>query len=655
VSVTCGDVELTGAIFATGIKLALSLLENDRKLERSVPPVLTFMDKSSGELQLLPKLANLQTTSAVPSFKVLPLGDLLRMFQDHEATDQRDKIYALLGLSSDNDLSPDLRPDYTKTWSTLFRQVIVHVIGASPTIRTWDNMEKALISSLGCVLGTISVGIANTISVISPLFGGVGGAGYLWRASWQVPHHSGSVRDGDFLCFLQDARRPSIIRTCGDHFDIVMISLPPPPIVIIEKNPKTENWKDEKVDWFDFIPCVRHSSRQFTLVWDWATGRHDQQSHNALFSSEDGSDSMGPERRFNTARVLDDILDYTGMTELLKTRPVSNNPVPIEKHFILLDHMCAHWDAYVMMKRYLTIIRWGVWCLNAPINLDCLLDYWGHEGCLGLDLYDILRLAETGQERETLLPSSYMSYQWTFEYFQDDLYPILFPKYQPTMMLGRYRHYQQQKLSPHNGRYLMRLVLSSERPLRQPSGTILDRLYKDPLLSDQYHFHMALLSEHKWTSLDVAHSVMLAIRGIEGISDYRLLNFLLCEVAHSPIETHHLLMALTEIVELQDHNLTDIAKGLILPNMDKIIRYINNLALCELEFTLWTIGDGRCISTLQFLYSKFLIPLKSDYHPGTWQLSTHKTAKLYSVKYLARWAQLCILDAIDDYESMNFS
>lgn len=611
------------------------------------------MDKSSGELQLLPKLANLQTTSTLPSFKVLPLGDLLEMFQDHEATDQRDKIYALLGLSSDNDISPDLHPDYTKNWSTLFHQVIVHVLGSSPTINTWNDKEQAVVSDLGCILGTITMGISNTISVIAPIFSGIGGAGYLWRASWQVPHHSGRVREGDFLCHLQGARRPSILRLCGDHFDVVMISLPPPPVVVIEQNPRSTDWEDSTLDWVEFIECVRHSNRQFTLVWDWGPKQSDRQDHSGLFVAEDLPDSKRLDRMFNTARILDDIESPTALLQLLKDRPSPSDYGLMERHLVLLQHVCAHWGAYVVMKRYLTTVRWCFWCLNAPINLDCLLDYWSHEGYLGPDLYDIILLDSTRHHREKLLPSGYMSSRWTYEPFEEDLFPILFPTFQPPMTLDRVRDYQQEMVSPHNSRYLMRLVLCADEPLKQPSDTVLDKLCRDPVLVDKYHMYMALLSEHNSAQIPIRRAVRDAVFGIADLPNYNLLMFLLCEVIHSSLQTRRFLETLILLVDSKRYDFRGLRYQFIVPNVDKFTRYVSDISLCKLESFLWTQGSGNFTSTLEFLYDTLSLFTAQHRERERWDLSIHKTAEQYSVDALARWIQASMLDVIYTFEHRN--
>jgi hypothetical protein len=52
----------------------------------------------------------------------LPLGELLELFHTRKASDQRDKVFALLGVSHTTSvLGPPLQLDYTLTWSTVSR------------------------------------------------------------------------------------------------------------------------------------------------------------------------------------------------------------------------------------------------------------------------------------------------------------------------------------------------------------------------------------------------------------------------------------------------------------------------------------------------------------------------------------------------------
>jgi hypothetical protein len=83
------------------------------------------------ELQSLPLLTNLiertglrpkYTTNSLErySLEIRSLAELVDMFYTRQATNPRDKVYALLGISSDDPSKAGLQPDYTITWEELF-------------------------------------------------------------------------------------------------------------------------------------------------------------------------------------------------------------------------------------------------------------------------------------------------------------------------------------------------------------------------------------------------------------------------------------------------------------------------------------------------------------------------------------------------------
>jgi len=50
------------------------------------------------------------------------------MFHTREASDVRDKVYALLGMSSDDPSKAGLRPDYELSWRKLFQQLVKFIL-----------------------------------------------------------------------------------------------------------------------------------------------------------------------------------------------------------------------------------------------------------------------------------------------------------------------------------------------------------------------------------------------------------------------------------------------------------------------------------------------------------------------------------------------
>ena len=643
VSVTCGDAETTGSIFAYGMDTALSLLGRDSTQYTSVPPVLMFMNQSSGPFPLLQKLADLQPTNSMPSFNVLPLGDLLRLFQGHEATDKRDKIYALLGLSSDNEVSPQLRPDYTKSWSTLFQQVIEHVLGSSPLVKTDDDTEQAVIFESGSVLGTVSLGFQDQLFVKSPVFGGVFDHMYHWRASWNLPHHCGSIKDGDLLVFFQNARRPSVIRSCGDHFDIIMISLPTPPIVTVALTPSRPDWEDFNLDWADFAQGARRSLRNFYLIWDW-TDSIGSVNHETLLDQCDAPASVSLERRFTSARVLDDLFDLNNLRTLLANRTPTNDSRGMEKHLILLDHTLVHWEDYVLMKHYFTVLQWCIWSLKAPTSKDYLLDYWHYAGPISADLYEILNFAKDSDEKAGKLGNGYHRYCLTVEDWQYELYPLLFPSYSPAILPEGRSSF----VSPHNGRYLARLVVAGQSTIVDSSKAAITRLYYSVYFGTQFDAVLMLLAEQSPRSFLKPYLANLAVQRFPYI-DKGLLSHIFCELAYSSVATWNVL---ENLLAASDDSEVHHELFFVLwtnPNRTVLFSHFDSEKFCEYEMDLWVNSKRSFNSVLRFIIASVV-----NYQLWTGQedseVSLRKAASMYNFDSLVRWAKLSVQNVINGFE-----
>jgi hypothetical protein len=63
-----------------------------------------------------------------------------------------DKVYALLGMSSDDPSAAGLSPNYTVPWKTLLQRLIEFILFKEASVETWDKREIAVIESKGCML-----------------------------------------------------------------------------------------------------------------------------------------------------------------------------------------------------------------------------------------------------------------------------------------------------------------------------------------------------------------------------------------------------------------------------------------------------------------------------------------------------------------------
>ncbi len=116
--ILCGSSEIDGYNFCMGI--------NSLNLDYADYPGLRNLIRSATCLIRRKVFQPKQTISNPGRFSlgIAPLSELIDIYHAREASDCRDKVYALLGMSSDNHKSGDLSPDYNVPWKTLFQQFI---------------------------------------------------------------------------------------------------------------------------------------------------------------------------------------------------------------------------------------------------------------------------------------------------------------------------------------------------------------------------------------------------------------------------------------------------------------------------------------------------------------------------------------------------
>jgi hypothetical protein len=77
------------------------------------------------------------------------------MFHTRQATDPRDKVYALLGMSLDDPSKATLHPDYTISWGKLFKQLVHYILDEDTFVD--DSSQRPKIKTKGCILGQVSL------------------------------------------------------------------------------------------------------------------------------------------------------------------------------------------------------------------------------------------------------------------------------------------------------------------------------------------------------------------------------------------------------------------------------------------------------------------------------------------------------------------
>jgi hypothetical protein len=369
-----------------------------------------------------------QASSDAHSLNLFPLPKLLDMFRGHAATDRRDKVYALLGLSTDL-RSSELQVDYARSWSALFREVILYIFGPSTTITTWDLHDQAIITGPGYPLGTIKVNSElNTARVWPPDFLGIDGQRASWKAEFPLPMDYGMIQDGDILCLLEGARQPSVIRRRGKNFNIVLATLGLPSVVTIIRGPLHNfgplfTYQKESVHeltWEQFTRHITYFPCQFDLVWDWLLDDQQCEVQQAVLlekaSQTNHAYSSDALRMLNTARILEATENVSSLRDLLALRTPSSSPpasqaaCSIKQYLDLYENIWDNWSVYVQLKTCILQLRWCCWFLSNTEETDIVCGFWSANGINGPDLVEILSLvhrSNTGMN-EPALPLIYL-------------------------------------------------------------------------------------------------------------------------------------------------------------------------------------------------------------------------------------------------------
>ena len=262
--VKCGPADIDGYAFFSGIT-SLKLPYEDYPGLQPLVLSLAYLAKGAA-------FRSRYTTSQTGRFSldICHIGQLVDMYHNHQASDIRDRIYALLGMSSDDPGTSGLLVDYDISWAKLFKQLVHSILGSVP-VDTWDGKAVAVIKGKGCVLGRVT-------SVSADI--GRNGKQQLkvqWYRSpdglrgrgdwWELEISAELVQEDDVICFLQGATFPTIIRIHHDYWDIVVIAanfLKQPNAAM---NPSGSEFPSLPISFpYDLL-----------LVWDWDLSLDDSQ------------------------------------------------------------------------------------------------------------------------------------------------------------------------------------------------------------------------------------------------------------------------------------------------------------------------------------------------------------------------------------------
>jgi hypothetical protein len=107
ISLVCGSKAIDGYVSSLGIESLRTDLGDSAGLATNLMKGAPFRPRS------------LSSTKHGISLDICSLRELVTMYHDRAATILHDKIYALIGMSSDGSGVAELRPDHAKPWKML--------------------------------------------------------------------------------------------------------------------------------------------------------------------------------------------------------------------------------------------------------------------------------------------------------------------------------------------------------------------------------------------------------------------------------------------------------------------------------------------------------------------------------------------------------
>lgn len=192
---------------------------------------------------------------------IATMGDLIEMYFTHEATKRHDKVYALLGMCSDDLSKAGLSPDYQLPWHILLQRLLKHVVSEHICVETRTDRQIAVIRSKGRCLAKVtktetSLGEEEQYGILARFTNlpDLAGKSRALEIKFVLRNSQFKVEQGDLICLLQGSTTCTILRPYYDYFQDVKISLELPQIA--DGLPDFETLLE--------VPC----NRELLLVWD---------------------------------------------------------------------------------------------------------------------------------------------------------------------------------------------------------------------------------------------------------------------------------------------------------------------------------------------------------------------------------------------------
>ncbi|KAL8365252.1 hypothetical protein RB595_004180 [Gaeumannomyces hyphopodioides] len=248
-----GSTEIDGYAFCSGLNVLKLLDKAPPDLQALIPPIAQLI---RGAVFRRRHEKDDTSRPARFSLNIRPLGELVDMYHTRKATVPLDKVYALLGMSSD-DPAAKIEVNYKAPWKDLFRKLINFSLSDQMSISTWEQKEVAVIEAKGCVLGEVSSAgndanqDGQQVEITWKTALDLSDRKKQQSSHFALQPSAKAIEKGDIVCLLQGASKPTIIRPCDGFSTIIRIAGPATDCL-----PK---WPDLKTA----LPT------DLLLIWDW--------------------------------------------------------------------------------------------------------------------------------------------------------------------------------------------------------------------------------------------------------------------------------------------------------------------------------------------------------------------------------------------------
>jgi hypothetical protein len=551
-------------------------------------------------------------SGASSSLALAPLTELLERFHMHDATDRRDKIYALLGMSNDFYGSPTLRVDYDKPWSVLLHDVVAQFLGPNVSINTWEEKEEAVVIGYGCPLGTFYYKSEGGLAFRSPSFTGVRSFETHWHPDMPLSDYDDIIQDGDILCILEGARYPSIVRKHKDHFLLVKIALTPPPRLNIIRTPGIRNTLP--LEWQDFSRFITKFPRHFVLIWDWSSDeQYREERCKRMLNDVEGTGKLSTEihsRIFNMARIMEDLEDKYSLMLLLDKYATFEKPDWLTRYYNILRYVCDCWEDYAQLKAYVSQLRWSNWLLSSQYTGDPTSGFWLAEGILNLDLFDLLRSA--GRTRMIEERTTHETEQQVWKFGEDGFMPML-----DTLALGSMQiaatapathgHTSSAALIRQRIFYM---IFSSHKTENLHPKAMLDMLDSNPDLFEATKLSLTIFSEISGMKAELTTYILQRLRRPKSQPNWELWTFLL-EQSSTDTDSVIAIFEEAQVWSLRgDKEHHETCSQFLMPCAAVLCKYILKTDLCIALIEQWETEVRDTPSVLEFLCNTYTLPFK---------------------------------------------